>query len=216
MVLASDQWHPGVIGIVASRMVNKFNRPAVMIALNNGHGQGSGRSIPCKAQFLPVEETPPLNLGPKQRANGCLNLFFSPTGKFEMALPPGKYYIIVSHGPEYDAAYRSIALREGETVQVSATLPRVVNSAGWISAVAVCIFVGTVSLLVRSRWFGEAHSPARVAIRVDCREPSRCARAEALGAGWTATGRATSRPSRPSIPDRRKPDETRSPRVADG
>jgi single-stranded-DNA-specific exonuclease len=46
MVLASDKWHPGVIGIVASRMVNKFNRPAVMIALNNGHGQGSGRSIP--------------------------------------------------------------------------------------------------------------------------------------------------------------------------
>jgi len=27
-------------------MVNKFNRPAVMVALNNGHGQGSGRSIP--------------------------------------------------------------------------------------------------------------------------------------------------------------------------
>jgi single-stranded-DNA-specific exonuclease len=45
-VLASDKWHPGVIGIVASRMVNKFNRPAVMVALNNGHGQGSGRSIP--------------------------------------------------------------------------------------------------------------------------------------------------------------------------
>jgi len=46
IVLASDKWHPGVIGIVASRMVNKFNRPAVMVALNNGHGQGSGRSIP--------------------------------------------------------------------------------------------------------------------------------------------------------------------------
>jgi single-stranded-DNA-specific exonuclease len=46
MVLASDKWHPGVIGIVASRMVNRFNRPAVMIALSNGHGQGSGRSIP--------------------------------------------------------------------------------------------------------------------------------------------------------------------------
>jgi single-stranded-DNA-specific exonuclease len=46
IVLASDQWHSGVIGIVASRIVNRFNRPAVMVALNNGHGQGSGRSIP--------------------------------------------------------------------------------------------------------------------------------------------------------------------------
>jgi len=46
IVLASENWHSGVIGIVASRIVNRFNRPAVMIALNNGHGQGSGRSIP--------------------------------------------------------------------------------------------------------------------------------------------------------------------------
>lgn len=95
---------------------------------------GANRSIPCKAQFIPVEETPPLYLGPKQRANGCLNLFFSPRGTFDVPLPPGKYYVILSHGPEYDAAYRSISVKEGETVRVTAVLPRVVNSAGWISA----------------------------------------------------------------------------------
>ncbi|HLY09599.1 MAG TPA: CehA/McbA family metallohydrolase [Planctomycetota bacterium] len=95
---------------------------------------GAGRSIPCKAQFLPVDETPPISLGPKQRANGCANLYFSPSGRFTVPLPPGKYYIILSHGPEYDAAYRSVALKEGETIRVSADLPRVVNSAGWISA----------------------------------------------------------------------------------
>lgn len=95
---------------------------------------GAGHSVPCKVQFLPVEETPPLNLGPKQRANGCANLYFSPVGRFDVALPPGKYYVLVSYGPEHDAAYRSIALKEGETVPVRADLPRVVNSAGWISA----------------------------------------------------------------------------------
>ena len=47
LVLASDQWHGGVIGIVASRMVNLFHRPALLIAINgDGLGQGSGRSIP--------------------------------------------------------------------------------------------------------------------------------------------------------------------------
>ncbi|HEY7087807.1 MAG TPA: single-stranded-DNA-specific exonuclease RecJ [Tepidisphaeraceae bacterium] len=45
IVLAAEGWHPGVIGIVASRIVERFHRPAVMIALNNGSGQGSGRSI---------------------------------------------------------------------------------------------------------------------------------------------------------------------------
>jgi single-stranded-DNA-specific exonuclease len=46
IVLACEQWHAGVIGIVASRLVNRFRRPAVLIALENGCGQGSARSIP--------------------------------------------------------------------------------------------------------------------------------------------------------------------------
>ncbi len=45
IVLGSDGWHAGVIGIVASRIVERFHRPCIMIALNNGHGQGSGRSV---------------------------------------------------------------------------------------------------------------------------------------------------------------------------
>ncbi|MBK8915655.1 MAG: single-stranded-DNA-specific exonuclease RecJ [Phycisphaerales bacterium] len=45
IVLASREWHVGVIGIAAARMVNRFHRPAVLIALDNGSGQGSGRSI---------------------------------------------------------------------------------------------------------------------------------------------------------------------------
>ncbi len=46
IVLASEDWHGGVIGIVASRLVEKFARPAVLVALNGDNGQGSGRSIP--------------------------------------------------------------------------------------------------------------------------------------------------------------------------
>jgi single-stranded-DNA-specific exonuclease len=46
IVLAGQGWHPGVIGIVASRLVDRFNRPTIVIALNGETGQGSGRSIP--------------------------------------------------------------------------------------------------------------------------------------------------------------------------
>lgn len=46
IVLASQGWHPGVIGIVASRIVEEYYRPTVLIALDGERGRGSGRSIP--------------------------------------------------------------------------------------------------------------------------------------------------------------------------
>jgi single-stranded-DNA-specific exonuclease len=46
IVLADDTWHPGVIGIVASRLVEEFGRPTVLISLSGDQGKGSGRSIP--------------------------------------------------------------------------------------------------------------------------------------------------------------------------
>jgi single-stranded-DNA-specific exonuclease len=45
IVMASDKWHPGVIGIVASRLVELYHRPTILIALQGGRGRGSGRSI---------------------------------------------------------------------------------------------------------------------------------------------------------------------------
>jgi single-stranded-DNA-specific exonuclease len=45
-VLWSEDWHPGVVGIVASRIVERHHRPAVLVALEGDSGGGSGRSIP--------------------------------------------------------------------------------------------------------------------------------------------------------------------------
>jgi single-stranded-DNA-specific exonuclease len=44
LVLAKEGWHPGVIGIVASRIMEKFNRPTILISLREGIGKGSARS----------------------------------------------------------------------------------------------------------------------------------------------------------------------------
>ncbi|HYW32068.1 MAG TPA: single-stranded-DNA-specific exonuclease RecJ [Gemmatimonas sp.] len=61
-VLSRDGWHAGVIGIVASRIVEATARPAILVAINDGIGKGSGRSISafdlhgalgqCRAHFL--------------------------------------------------------------------------------------------------------------------------------------------------------------------
>ncbi len=47
LVLAGRDWHPGVVGIVASRLVERHHRPVVVLSLDgDGAGRGSGRSIP--------------------------------------------------------------------------------------------------------------------------------------------------------------------------
>ncbi len=45
-VLAGERWHPGVVGIVASRLAERHHRPVVLVALEGEGGRGSARSIP--------------------------------------------------------------------------------------------------------------------------------------------------------------------------
>jgi single-stranded-DNA-specific exonuclease len=47
IVIAASDWHQGVIGIVASRLVERYHRPTLLIAIDaEGNAKGSGRSIP--------------------------------------------------------------------------------------------------------------------------------------------------------------------------
>src|SRR5690606_24614015 len=47
LLTGSDQWHPGVVGLVASRLKERYRRPAFAIAYDGeGRGTGSGRSVP--------------------------------------------------------------------------------------------------------------------------------------------------------------------------
>ena len=56
LVFASDKWHPGVIGIVASKLVDRYNRPTILISLKDGIGKGSGRSISDFNIYLGLKE----------------------------------------------------------------------------------------------------------------------------------------------------------------
>ncbi len=46
LVVAREGWHLGVAGIVAARLVDRYQKPAIVIALENGVGRGSGRTVP--------------------------------------------------------------------------------------------------------------------------------------------------------------------------
>jgi single-stranded-DNA-specific exonuclease len=60
LVFAGEGWHRGVVGIVASRVVERFHRPAFVLGLENGTAQGSGRSIRAFHLLDALESMPEL------------------------------------------------------------------------------------------------------------------------------------------------------------
>ncbi|MBF0160751.1 MAG: single-stranded-DNA-specific exonuclease RecJ [Magnetococcales bacterium] len=61
IVVAQQGWHPGVIGVVASRLAEKLYRPVIVVALDEqGQGKGSGRSIPGVNLLAAIESAAPL------------------------------------------------------------------------------------------------------------------------------------------------------------
>ncbi|MCB5294925.1 MAG: single-stranded-DNA-specific exonuclease RecJ [Candidatus Cloacimonadaceae bacterium] len=57
MIVSSDDWHQGVIGIVASKLVEKYYRPVIMISFKDGFGSGSGRSVADFDLFSALQHT---------------------------------------------------------------------------------------------------------------------------------------------------------------
>lgn len=94
----------------------------------------TGASSPCKAQFLALDGTEPANLGPKNRAHGCVDQYHSEKGKFRVPLPPGKYRVIVTRGIEYSHLVKEVTLAPGATVDFIGKLQRLVDTRGWVSA----------------------------------------------------------------------------------
>jgi single-stranded-DNA-specific exonuclease len=60
LVFAGEGWHRGVVGIVASRVVERYHRPVFVLGIENGIAQGSGRSIPAFHLLEALEQMPEL------------------------------------------------------------------------------------------------------------------------------------------------------------
>jgi hypothetical protein len=94
----------------------------------------TGADIPCKAMFTGVNGTPNPNLGPRERAHGCVDQYHSETGKFTVQLPPGEYEVAVVRGPEFGRLAQTVKLEPETEFVFKGSLVRQVDSTGWISA----------------------------------------------------------------------------------
>lgn len=92
-----------------------------------------GQDTPCKVQFHPRKGTAKLDLGPTDRAHGCVDQWHSATGTFTVPIPAGEYRVIVTRGPEFDAITQDLVVEKGEIVTFGGTLVRSVRTEGWVS-----------------------------------------------------------------------------------
>ena len=105
--------------------------PGVVTATITDHQQ---RLIPCKVEFTPNAPDAQLNYGPETGEFAVRNLVYTANGKFQKAIPPGRYSVTISHGPEFDAVFTELNVPPGESVSLVATLPRSVETLGWVSS----------------------------------------------------------------------------------
>ena len=94
----------------------------------------NGKPIPCKVEFTSLDDQAKLNFGPETAEFGVGNLAYSANGKFHQIIPPGKYTVTISHGPEFDMVKTDITVPAGETIPLTAKLIRSVDTTGWISS----------------------------------------------------------------------------------
>ena len=93
----------------------------------------AGQGIPCKIAFSGSGVEDP-DFGPDTAVHGIRNLWYSHNGAFRVELLPGEYELLISHGPEYDAAVATVKVKSGETTDIREKLRRSVNTSGWISS----------------------------------------------------------------------------------
>ena len=117
----------GVNALSESLTLEPASRIVAQMTDNTGHG------LPAKLQIVGVEPTASPNFGPDTAESAIRNLLYTASGNASHPLAPGKYTVIVSHGPEYDAVTESIEVKAGQTARLKVVLVRTVDSTGWVS-----------------------------------------------------------------------------------
>ncbi len=93
----------------------------------------AGKPSPCKVQFIGRDGTSTPDLGSRYRAHGCDHQYHSHNGRFTQQLPPGTYLARITRGPEFDMLEKTVEVQPGQSVKVSGSLKRTVDTRGWIS-----------------------------------------------------------------------------------
>ncbi len=93
-----------------------------------------GQPIACRVAFFGQGDTPNPYFGPNSAIYGVKNLRHTPDGRFRVPLVPGRYQVVITHGPEYDAILKTIEVTPGGTAAINEKLARTVDTAGWLSA----------------------------------------------------------------------------------
>ena len=106
--------------------------PQAMIALDIAEA-GTGRRMPVKVELRSQNGEEPF-LGPRKRANGSGNLFYSLDGTESFPAPAGEYTAHITRGPEHGLETRSITVAPGRAARISARLERAFQTPGWITA----------------------------------------------------------------------------------
>jgi hypothetical protein len=105
--------------------------PGYVVAEISGE---DGEPIPCKVQFKGKDGTESPDFGPDSGEVAVGNLYYSHDGRFRQVLAPGKYDVIISYGPEYDAMFTELTVDRGAEARLAATLVRSVDTTGWVSS----------------------------------------------------------------------------------
>ena len=87
----------------------------------------AGRPAPCKIQFIGQDGRPTPDLGTDYRARGCNHQYHSHDGQFTQQIPPGKYVLRITRGPEHDLIERAIEVGRSQTLNVAGILKRTVG-----------------------------------------------------------------------------------------
>lgn len=95
-----------------------------------------GAPLPARVQVIPADgaPAPPADLGERRVRHGRSHVEFPADGELTVAVAPGTHDVIVSRGFEYELVTERVTVAAGETAEVSAALPRVVDTTGVMCA----------------------------------------------------------------------------------
>jgi hypothetical protein len=133
-------WQVSAIGFPDFRGETSLGEAQDKLQLTLANGSGlhakiadqEGMPIPAKATIYRLDGEQP-SYGPDSTRTFVRNCVYAVHGELLAPLEPGKYEVYFSHGPEYNAEARQFEIAAGGFVQAEITLPRVVDTRGWVS-----------------------------------------------------------------------------------